>query len=431
MSKRSILHIAHAEMLTTQSIKDWIKKFENKTRTSPTEIVLPGVVYQGPTFDSKVYNFHPKLKQGNLLPDWVRQIRQAVGNDIPIWGTIIPEYGFLGVETVMLQDQYGTRFYQACITNPTIQKITDTFIAEMAEFGLAGIAFDLTDIYPNSGSNSIIGIQNSCFCNHCIKQLEVGGWHERQRPFIGRDNITRFVLHLTETGADHIEPFYYWLRDTDTDGLLQLSEARGFITEKERSVEQAEELLHYLLIRGQVTASSARKLGHIASENKLKVAIILGDAEYDMSQSTNLDLLIQSEAANEYWVPAVDAEYVQSKGALVVQYLMGRSTYVLNSLFDHIGGADMIIATSGIQLFVSRLTGFTNSVMRSNQLNPASMLAVDYSDEYSGAIGVPLDQNDIVRYIEGLTGGTLGQVVPRNIIDQIIDQVRLASPGKS
>src|SRR5258706_14688926 len=173
MSKRALLHIPHSEMLAALSIKHWIERFENTARTRPTEVILPGVDYLGPTFDSKVYGFPTRLGQGNLLPNWVQQVRELLGNTVPIWASIIPQYPFLEVETVMIQDQYNARLGQACIANPTVQKITDVFLAKIAECGLAGVAFDLTDIYPNGGSESYKGFQNFCFCNYGLKQIEV------------------------------------------------------------------------------------------------------------------------------------------------------------------------------------------------------------------------------------------------------------------
>src|SRR6266436_1862970 len=213
MPKRAILHIPHSEMLATQPVKHWIERFENATRTRPIEIALPGIDFLGPTFDSKVCGYSTRLKHGNLLPNWIQQVREHLGNAIPIWASVVPQYPFLEVETVMIQDQYGSRLRQTCITNPTVQKITDVFLNELAEFGIAGVVFDLTDIYPNSSAAAYKGLQNTCFCNHCLKQLEFANWTQGHRPFIGDSNLTRFVLHKTPTGASFIEAHYEWIEN--------------------------------------------------------------------------------------------------------------------------------------------------------------------------------------------------------------------------
>lgn len=430
MSKRAILHIPHSDMLNKRTIEYWIDKFSDSCRVSPTEVVLPGVGFLGPNFDSKVYRYPGYLKPGNLLPDWIRLIHKILGNETVVWASIVPGYKFLGVETVMIMDQYGHRFDQACITNPTVQKITDTFVEEMSESGLAGFAFDLTDIYPNSGSNTLKGIQNSCFCSFCAKQLELEGWQHGQRTFVGTDsnNISRFVLRLTETGADHIEARYEWIRDNDAMTLVQFAEARGFVADEDeaKSIEDAELLLKYLAIRGKVTAKSMRILGNAAREKGMLVSAILGDQYFDMTQCTDLASLIQQDAADQYWLPLIDSEFVEAHGVNAVQYFFSRGTYLVNSFFETVSDADVSIGF-GVDSFITRLLR-TSAMTRSNKLNPGAVLTVEFSDEYTGFVGIPLDQRDVVHFVEGLTKGTLGQVVPRHVIDQIIEQVRLSSP---
>lgn len=432
MTKRAILHIPHSEMLVTHPFRYWVERFENTSRIRPTEIALPAVGYLGPSFASRVHGFPSTLKHGNLLADWVQQARDVLGADIPIWASIVPAYPFLEVETVMITDQYGIRFdSQACIANPTVQKITDVFLAELIEIGIHGVAFDLTDIFPNSGSNVINNqIQNTCFCPHCLRQLESAGWKQRQRPFLGKGNISRFVLRLTPTGADHISPRHEWIRDTDAAALVQFSEARGFVDETSASIEDAEHILRYLAARGQVTANAVRRLGMPARAHGIKVAAMLGDANFDMTQCTDVASLFSAESASEFWLPSIDSETVQTKGIVAVQYLCGRGPYTLDAFFEQIGKADQSIASSGVEGFIARILRMSRIMLQANRLTAGAAFTVEWADEYSGFVGTPIGRDDAIMYIERLTSGTLGQIVPRKVIDQIIEQVKLGSPDR-
>ena len=428
MTKRSVLHIPSGEMLRGQTIKYWTERFQVTSRKDPTDIVLPAIDYVGPTFDSRVYPYSTRLGANNLLPNWIKQTREVLGNSLAIWAYIIPDYGFLQLETLMLQDQYDSHLSQICITNPTVQKITDVFLEEIIDFGVSGIVFDLTDIYPNSGSRAYKGIQNTCFCSYCLKQLELNEWRFKNRPFIGNNNISRFVLQLSETGADHIEAQHEWIADLDTTSLIQLSKARGFVGDEDSSVEDAEKLLRYFSARGKVTAQAVRRLSQVAREKNIATAVILGDEHFDMTQCTDLQSLVKEESISEYWLPAINSDNVQNITCL--QYLYGRGGYGLKNFFEVISEADNTIAAIGAQGFIDRLVRATRT-SRNNQLNPGAVLAVEFVDTYDGFVGVPISQNDFLQYIEGLTEGSLGQVVPEDVIETLIGQIRIVTPEKS
>jgi hypothetical protein len=431
--KRSVLHVPHSDMLASQTIGYWIDRFVKATKIRPTEVTLPGIDYRGPAFDSQVIDFPNTLEEGNLLPDWVREVRNILGDETKVWVSIVTALPFLEVETVMLRDQYGFVLDQACINNETVQKVIDTFIEEMLRYGIDGITLTLADIYPNSGSDSLQGIQNTCFCSYCLSDLKLEGWHYGIQPFLD-NNITRFALRLTETGAIPLEPRYQWIRDTDTNALIQYSRARGFLEEEftaENSTTEvdAARALQYFATRSRVVARAVRRLGETARANDKSVAVILGDEYLDMSTLTDLATLVQVEAADQYWLPAINDELLKGKGIDANQYLFARGTYTIDSFFETVASADTTIAMKGVEFFIQRLLKTSSTMTRANKMNTGAILTVRLNDEYSGFVGVPISQTDVVRYVDNLTQGTFGQIVPRQVINQIIEQVKLTSPS--
>ena len=329
----------------------------------------------------------------------------------------------------MLLDQYGTRnASQVCLTNPTTQKIANFLISEMAEMGLSGIVIDMTDILPNSGATGHVGLINNCFCSSCLKELHIAGWRYGARPFQGKNtNITRLILNLTPTGADHIDVPHVWLRDNDSSSLLLLAETREFITEEDTiRREEAEKVLDYLRARAQVTAKSLRALTQNAKERGLKVAAILGDECFDLSQGSDVQTLAKLEAADEYWLPSVD-DFSSQAGMSVLSYLYSRGSYSLNNLFEFIHDADDRIVSSGVESFIQDLLKRLSGMPSRNRLSPSGAFAIEQSENYSGIVGVPLSREDMVRQVEQLAAGTLGQVVPPSVIEQLIATVNTFS----
>ena len=432
MPKRAVLHIPYEHTLLTQPVEYWIQRFRNVTLREPTEVVLPAISYLGPTFDSSVSGVPRILEAGNRLPDWLRQVRDILGAETPVWGSVTPSMAFMQLQTLMIRDQYGTRFHdQACLTNRVAQGVLGRLTGEMAQIGVSGAVLDCVDITPNSGTNILEGqLQNACFCNDCLTELKISGWRHGERDFIGPGNISRLVLHLTEDGADFIDAPHAWLRDSDATALLQMSEARGFVTDKDTTRrEEADRLLQYLRARGKVTATSIRRIGIPIREQGMRYAVILGVDRFDVSQGTDLDFLLDVEAADEYWLPGIDQAEARENSPQILAYLYRRGSYVINNLFEHIAKADETIAEVGIEAYLQRLVKLVAKAARANRLSASTVFAVEASEEYSGFVGVPLGQEDMVRQVEQLTSGTLGQVVPPAVIEQLITSVNIAVPS--
>ena len=432
MSRRAILQIPHEPMLFTRSVAYWIQRFESQTLRRPTEVVLPAIGYSGATFDSSVYGPPRHLEPGNRLPDWIRQARDALGSEVKVWASVLPTFESLHLESLSIRNQYGDATGQACPVNNVTQRLMESLLSELQPLSLDGYALDVTYILPNSTASTLQGLSNNCFCEYCSSALELAGWRQGPKPFIGAGNISRLILRRSSEGkgAEHIDPVGAWIRDQDAAALLQASEARGFVTiEDVGRREEAERLLTYLRCRVDVTAQAVRRMTTIPRAAGQKIALILGDAELDLAQGADVGSYIRAEAADEYWLPSVPGSLVTETGCVAVAYLFGRATYFINSLFELLTGADNALGGSGgIEGFIQRLLTATSNAGRVNGLNAGAVFAVELTDFYAGFVGVPLGPEDLVRQVEQLSAGTFGQIVPANVVAQIIESVSLAVP---
>jgi hypothetical protein len=435
-TKRAILHIPHTEMLALKPIDEWIHTFESDrfARTTPSEIVLPGVGLGGPTFKSQVHPYPHYLKPAedaksgkyvrpfDLLPEWVGQCR-TIGPEMRVWALINPVYGFLDGEYTRLLDQHGiTLDDNMCITNTVIQEMTDTLIDEIVEMGVDGIVFDLTDIYPQSGSNMLVGLQNTCFCSYCLEALEAEGFREGPEMFVGPGNPFRLLLRIDEDGTSHIPVDLRW----PVAHLVKMSQARGFVDANEVIDQDAELLLSYIRARSRVVAQSVRRLGQRAREQEKATAVILGDKALDLTTMADIETLHRYEAVGEFWSPEVDREYALAHQVQVCAYLWSRATYAINAFFETFEKADTILAIQGVDAFLERLMTRSKRLL-GNILAPGNVFTVRKAQEFQGFVGIPLGQKDHAGLVNLLSQRATGQILP----PEVLEAFRITNPTGS
>jgi hypothetical protein len=158
-------------------VKHWVDRFREFSRRTPTEIVLPALGKQGPTYDSSVHPFpNHFLTATSLLPSWIRDAREIVGEKGSVWVLVDPALEFMKNGSLWLRNQYFDELPQACINNSVVQSVLHDFILELSSIGgIDGIALDLTDAYPNAGTSGYEGIMVHCFCDHCSRDLREMG----------------------------------------------------------------------------------------------------------------------------------------------------------------------------------------------------------------------------------------------------------------
>lgn len=428
MTKKAVLHIPDASLLELKPIEEWVRAFssEDFARTTPTEIALPAVGIGGPSYDSRVHPYHRLLEyngdpdtgevlEGPNLPDWIQRTRELYPK-MPIWAYVNPVFAFLDTDHTRVVDQYGnTLDSNMCIANDTVHKLTDLLVDELLELGIDGVVFDLTDIYPQSGSNIVTGLQNTCFCSYCLDALAEEGYRQGPDPFMGPENPFRLLLKPSDTGTAHIPISSNW----SPKFLLQMSEARGFVElEDSRSLQDAKFLTSYLQARSQVVGRSVKRLGLRISDEGKKTAAILGDKLIDLSTMTDVNTLQQHEAVSEFWVPEVDRKNVLQHKTQVCAYLFPRSTYHINAFFESVENTMRFLALRGQEHLLMQMLERSRRLV-GNGLSPGSALAASLADELQGFVGVPLAADDIEALVSLLFERVTGDKPSEQLLDAI------------
>lgn len=416
--KRAIAVLPAYDLLVDRSPQDWFKRFHEMSGVWPTDVALPGITNQGATFESDHVDEHRLIKPESRLETWIKELRDH-NEDLRIWFLINPNYESIWNELMVIVDQWGEVVSgHACLSKPLVLKTTEAIIGELQALAPDGIVFDLTDVYPNTGSTlyqkesagdeTAAGLQNTCFCDECVAGLGKHGWNSGGANFrSGKLRLARFLLQSTPTGTSHIDVKQSWIDGQKEDLLLQYARERAFVEEEgdeeetDRQRVEAQEVLRYLGARGKFTAQAVRNLCRCVDDANLRFALILGDADFDLAQNTSLTYLARAEAADEYWVPLSQMYSIPEGEANVVQFLGLRGTYYCNSLFEDIWhilnsrNDDITENEARLRRTAGRIRGDgTLWGLSKGGAKVASM-----SEETRGFAGVPFEREDIAGLI--------------------------------
>ena len=415
---RAVAVLPACDLLFQQTPQHWMKRFHDMSGLWPTDVALPAITNQGAAFESAHADEHRLIGPESNLDAWVRALREH-GDDLRIWLLVNPNYESIGSELVVILDQWDEPVPgHACLGNPLVSKITTAIIDELTRFQVEGIVFDLTDIYPNTGSSlypksdeeDASGLRNTCFCKSCVSSLDKYGWRTGGTSFRTGDlTLARFVLQNTPTGTSHIDVNQTWIDTANEELLLQYARERGFVeqgdpedTETQRG--EAQEILRYLTARGKVTSQAVRDLCEIVRGAGMQTALILGDSDFDLSQNTSLTYLNRAEAADEYWVPLSQVETIREEGPPVLQFLDFRGTYYANSLFEDIWrvfGAspdDVSEYEARLRRTAGRIRGDGAQI----GLGKGGAVVATMSEEIGGFVGLPFERDDVVKAVREL-----------------------------
>lgn len=413
------------EMLRLRPTTHWLKRFSDFTRRSANEIALPAVGFSGPLYDSKVHPFPPTFSPKDLLPNWVKQARDSLGEHSCVWGLINIDGGFLDNEALWLRDQYGIELPQMCLVNPVCQEILMEFIREILECGVDGIVIDLTDAYPNSGASGFAGISAHCFCEYCFEGLRLKGFNEPKEAFVGERGLLRLVLRIDSDGTAHIDPPHDWIDNRNSSALITLSLARKFV-EGDRALLEADatRLLNYLRARVELTADTIRSIFSAARESHKRSAVILGSSSADLTQMVTLQALDAAKAADEYWLPDAPSRKTAPGEWTAIQFLAARSTYNFNAFFEVLEDANSRIR-AGTDRFLQMLL-ITSRRLIGNALSPGAAYTVEKLNQYDGFVGIPLGQEEHSQIVDRVAREMTGDVLP----SELLDKLRISNPDK-
>lgn len=413
MATRSVLCIPSEMMLQHSGLEHWVEVFREHSGTSPTEIVLPGVGYRGPTFPSVV---SPSGKKAGSMSRWISEARQAVGESGIVWANMIMDFGFLGSDYLGIRNQYGMKRSQICISNPTSQRIVQTVVRELLELGVDGIVVDGSELLPNAGAADMADVNVYCFCEHCLKLLNEEKLTIPIQRLMGPNSIYRLALKdAGSSGTAHIDPTARQIVERDSTTLVLTALGQRYIEgEVKDHLDDAGLLLRYFEARGRAVARSLREITRPCSEAQRRSAIVLNSVDFDQSQQVTAQDVSRAAAADELWVSDATPD---SSSIPTLCYLAARSSYSINSFFELVEDANNVVTMAGIEHFLRRLAN-TSKRLGANTLSPASAYVALNSPQYSGFVGVPLMTDDHLAIVSSLTSQITGSAVPPNLLQQ-------------
>lgn len=417
-AKRAVAVLPAYDLMFDRSPQDWFKRFHEMSGVWPTDVALPAITNQGATFESEHADQHRLIRPESKLDAWIKALRDQ-NDDLRVWLMINPNYESIWNELMVIVDQWGEPVPgHACLSKPLVLQITEGIVAELLALQPEGIVFDLTNVYPNTGStlypkqgeedDAAAGLQNTCFCNECVSGLGKHGWTTGSTSFrTGKLRLARFLLQNTPTGTSHIDVKQSWIDAHSEELLLQYARERGFVEggdeeETDRQRGEAQEVLRYLAARGKETSQAVRNLCKCVRDSELRSALILGDADFELAQNTSLAYLARTDAADEYWAPLSRVESIpEEESPAVLQFLGLRGTYYSNSLFEDIWQI-LDSRSDDITEYEARLRRTAGRIRGDGSqwgLSKGGAKVASMSAETRGFAGVPFEREDITHLI--------------------------------
>ena len=238
----------------------------------------------GASYKSKYAVPNPSLSGEASLRHWIETADSELSG-VRKWALIDLQLPAMAEEMTSLRDQWNQPLDNSClrIIIPQVQSMLGTIFGEIRQMGVDGIVLDISDIFPNSTGSRYPArktkttsvrqpLQNTCFCQDCLKALERNGWSGGVDPFTSIDgNISRFVLQPSAKPLGGVDPNTVedsWLESLNGDRLVEYANFRGFVEvntseEREKAIKDAVKLIRYMTARAKVTAQALKALGAI------------------------------------------------------------------------------------------------------------------------------------------------------------------------
>jgi hypothetical protein len=438
---RAVCHIPNVECLTYGDLNRWVGRFKQRSGFHPTDVVLPAFTEIGPTYHSK-YGPQVKRKGEELsLTEWTDGARKAL-DDVTVWALVNLELPSLVNSMVTIRDQWNRSVAETCcIVNPRVQVMLREIFQEIKVTGVDGVVLDATDIYPNSTSEGLPGtsngiqpLQNSCFCQYCVKDLESRAkWDSGSTEFREVEtNIARFVLKPSKRGTTPITVGDELMADLSAKGLTSLACAKGFVEVadgpegRQLTEKQAAKVIRYMVARSKVTALALKQLRDFAADQGLRASLVLGSSGYDQSQAVNLTALIRLSSADEYWIEGFEDKHLAMEDAPpewrpdLLRVMARRGTYYINSLFSHLEKLselrELDLTNRDIEVRFRSVCEGLEGLDSWNQLNLGQCAQIPNFEGLAGFMGVPVSKQDVLDIIDAKADdGTMAMAIRNEI----------------
>ncbi len=214
-----VMDIPDSLLLTVAEISELKGIFKKRLRREPDVVVLPALGFWGASFESEYFDQYipqivqlssnpnsKNIKNSSLIKHDLETLINITRQQLPnaeIYLSINMAFEFLQSEYTCTYDQSNRSSAQACIVNPSVNKILKNFIDELVTtFDTQGIVLDLVDINPQSGDEKSKSVRIHCFCSHCSERLAPFGISKED--FQDVPNALNLALEPTDTGMTYL-----------------------------------------------------------------------------------------------------------------------------------------------------------------------------------------------------------------------------------
>jgi hypothetical protein len=405
-----VMDIPDSLLLTVAEISELKDIFKKRLRKEPDVVVLPALGFWGASFESEYFDqYIPQTIQGSSnqnsetiknhnLKKLINITRQQLPN-AEIYLSINMAFEFLQSEYTCTYDQYDRSSSQACIVNPSVNKILKNFIDELVtKFDPQGIVLDLVDINPQSGDEKSKSVRIHCFCSHCSEQLAPFGISKED--FQDVPNALNLALEPTDTGMTYLSIDPNWNKP---EQLIAASKSKKIYDEdlvKELEKVWANKIIGYAEARSEVTARAiANLLQNVPSS--VKKAIILDGSRFEWT--SGISPAFVKDIVDQVWMQVETFTDEPPEGVELYHYMFNRARYTLDAFFNILSDRGVFASASVNEaLFIKIREQAQNralKVMRANQLNLAGLNVAAENPLISGIVGVPFDpvKNELLK----------------------------------
>jgi hypothetical protein len=438
MTKKLIMDIPDALLLTVAEISELKAIFKKRLRQEPDVVVLPALGFWGASFESDYFDQSvPKVVQtdgtktrGISVHD-LQTLIDITHQELPkaeIYLSFNMAFEFLQSEYTCTYDQYGQSSSQACIVNPSVNKILKKFIDEVvSRFNPDGLVLDLVDINPQSGDEKTNSVKLHCFCSHCSEKLSL--LSISKHDFIDTPNALNLVLKPTSSGMSYVSIDPTWKRPEDVIIASQSKKIYDEAVVKDSARGWATKILGYVKARSSLTAEAVQALLKDVPPS-VKKAIIVDGARFEWTSGISPFAL--KDIVDQVWMQVETFTGQAPEGVEFYHYMFTRARYTLDAFFNILSDRRLLAAASVDEEIFGRIREQAQSralkVMSANQLNLAGLNVATENDLISGIVGVPLDpvENTLVQklietyapVVDMPDGGQLGllrELLARNV----------------
>lgn len=411
---QTVLDIPDSVMLSVETLEAHVSTFCNLLMLDkPNVICLPLIDFGGANYPSRYLGQNSGPWASFELTEYARQVKDM---GCKLYLSIIPYMQFIKTESIRNRTQLGRVGTNACLSNPTTQRVLKACIDEAVELLktqdtiVDGIVLDICDLNGSGARDGRITL--TCFCQHCTSVLSRLGKFD-YRIFSSHPNPINLALRETETG---VRNFNIDLRRLDPALLVELSkdnlvfdesmfendDTEQTTTSESKQLSWARKVLEYAEARSKVTAHGVSAISEHCSNKGIKFIVAIGRPSFDWTVGT--DLWHLAGIANEVWLDTEDltANDIPSDMS-VYHYLNSRGRYIVSNFFEAVADMEQLfpMATGTDERDLERALRVVDrrvgQARGSNHLSRANAAVIELQDWFSGYVGVTLTEQVVLK----------------------------------